>query len=65
MDKTKTPVQFASTPMADFLANIAQLNNGAMTEIAEFMRAQGPAYRARVIERCAAIIGAVAETDAV
>lgn len=64
MSNAKTLTPPASTPIAEFLANVAQLNNGAMMEIADFMRAQGPAYRARVIERCAAIIGSIAETDA-
>jgi hypothetical protein len=64
MTDTKTPASRVSTPIAEFMANIAQLNNGAMMEVADFMRAQSPAYRARVIERCAAIIGAIAETDA-
>jgi hypothetical protein len=62
--KATTPARVESTPMAEFLANLAQLNNGAMMEVAEFMAAQSPKYRARVIERCSAIIGAIAERDA-
>ncbi|WP_257820206.1 hypothetical protein [Burkholderia glumae] len=59
-----TPVRVESTPMAEFLASLAQLNNGAMTEIAEFTSAQSPAYRSRLIERCASLISAIADLDA-
>lgn len=53
------------TPVAEFLINIACLNNGAMTEIGEFAAAQGPRFRAQVIERLSAMIGAIAsETGA-
>jgi hypothetical protein len=62
--KATTPARVESMPMTELLVNLAQLNNWAMMEVAEFMAAQSPKYRARVIERCSAIIGAIAELDA-
>lgn len=49
--------------IAEFVDNIAKLNNGAMSQIGSFLATQSPAYRARVIERLSSMIGSIAELD--
>ncbi len=47
-----------------FVDNISGLMNGGVVQVAEFLAKQSPAARARFIERCSSLIGAVAERDA-
>lgn len=54
----------AEPRMAGFVATVVSLDNAAMVELGEFMAAQSPAYRARLIERCASMISSVAERSA-
>lgn len=53
-----------ASPIALLVDNLCHLNNGAMEQIADFVAAQPPHVRARLIERCASLIGSVAERDA-
>lgn len=46
------------------VSNISCLNNGAIEQIREFMARQPIEARSRLIERCASLIGSVAEISA-
>lgn len=48
--------------IAEFIANIARLNNGAIQQIGQFMATTSPAYRAQVTQRLASLIGEIASS---
>jgi hypothetical protein len=57
----ETPVD---SPIALFVQNVLQLNNGALAQIADYLEAQPAAVRMRFIERCGNLISAVADPHA-
>lgn len=52
------------TDIRTLITQIAHTDNRTMGEIRDALALQSPAYRARVIERLSAMIGAIAERDA-
>jgi hypothetical protein len=64
MPNDSNPPQGKSDLLPEFCRTIANLDNAAMTQIAEHLATMPTAYRARFVERCTAMAGSAAETMA-
>lgn len=55
---------YAATPKPSeptFVLVLTNLTNGDIEHLADYIAAQPPAVRARAIERCSSLVGAIAE----
>ena len=58
------PAASVDSPIALFVQNVLELNNGALNEIADYLEDQPAAVRMRFIERCGNLVSAVADPHA-
>jgi hypothetical protein len=58
------PAAPADSPIALFVQNVLELNNGALNQIADYLEVQPAPVRMRFIERCGNLVSAVADPHA-